>query len=98
MADSYELVLADLQSMSGRFAKEADVYDASHSDVTPPIAATGDGSLDGTLGAVMEALDILHAQMGETIREHGVKLKAARESYERHDVDAHGLFDDLMEG
>lgn len=96
MSDSYALVLADMRSMTGTFEREHTAYLAIKPKLTPPVAATGDGHLDATLQTVMDTLSLMHDEMATSIDDHAKGLRTAGDSYERHDVDAHGLFDDLM--
>jgi hypothetical protein len=96
VAEQFNVVLDDLANMAGTFDREATTYDRIKPQITPPIAASGDATLDSVLGAVMECLDVLHTKMAESISEHAGNLRGAHDTYQRHDIDAHGLFDDLM--
>jgi len=96
MADGYTVVLADLRAMRGTFAREHDTYAGIKAKLTPPVAATGDGVLDETLAAVMDAIALMHEGLAARIEEHADKLGKSADSYERADIDSHGLFDDLM--
>ena len=96
MADGYTLVLADLRSMRGTFDKEHDAYTEIKAKLTPPTAATGDAGLDETLRAVMDLIAMMHDGLAGKIAEHAEKLGTTADAYERADVDAHGVFDDLM--
>lgn len=44
----------------------------------------------------MDTLGLMQDEMADTIDAHAKGLRKAADSYERHDVDTHGLFDDLM--
>lgn len=90
------MVLDSLRAMSGSFRTERDSYGAIKPKLTPPIADSGDASLNSIIGVVMERLDVLHTKMGEAIGEHAEKLQASHDTYERHEIDNRALFDDLM--
>lgn len=91
----FDVVLGDLRAMANTFHTESDTYRELSTKVSPPLADTGDGSLNGVLKAVLETLAVLHAQMATSIDEHGHKLAAARDSYARREIDNRALFDDL---
>lgn len=93
----YEVVLGDLRSMASTFHNEADSYKGLKDKVSPHPADTGDGNLNNVLKSVMETLDVLHSQMATSIQDHGDKLKTTHDSYQRREIDNHGLFDDLTE-
>lgn len=93
MSGDFQVVLDSLRAMSGSFRTERDSYEAIKPKLTPPIADSGDASLNSIIGVVMEFLDVLHTKMGEAIGEHAEKLQT---SHERHEIDNRALFDDLM--
>lgn len=96
MSEHFQVVLEDLREMAGSFRTEGDTYEKIKPKVTPLVADAGGGPINEMLGAVMECLDVLHTKMAESISEHAGKLRDAHDTYQRHDVDAHGLFDKLM--
>lgn len=96
MSAGYTVVLADLATLNKTFATQATSYAGLASDVAPAIAASGDPGLDHSITSVMDALAGLHANLAGRIQEHADRLSAAHDSYQRHDVDVHGLFEDLM--
>lgn len=96
MSGDFQVVLKSLKAMSGSFRTEGDAYTSIKPKLTPPIADSGDASLNSIMGVVMECLDVLHTKMGEAIAEHAQKLQASHDTYERHDIDNRALFDDLM--
>lgn len=98
MADKYRVVLADLANMAKTFHDQADSYRSLRPQVTPPIADGGDPGLNDALQAVMDALDAMHTKLADQIDDHGDKLAYAHDSYQRRDVDVHGVFEDLMGG
>ncbi|HEX4102438.1 MAG TPA: DUF6317 family protein [Pseudonocardiaceae bacterium] len=96
MSGDFQVVLDSLRAMSGSFRTERDAYEAIKPKLTPPIADSGDGSLNSIIEVVMECLAVLHTKMGEAIGEHAGKLQASHDTYERHEIDNRALFDDLM--
>ncbi|MCA1221141.1 DUF6317 family protein [Streptomyces sp. 8L] len=91
----YQVVLGDLSAMASRFTKEAVAYHALHQEVKPTVAASGDPGLDSMIEAMAELIAGLHDKLGDRIADHGDTLKYAHDSYQRHDVDVHGVFEDL---
>ncbi|GAA1982837.1 DUF6317 family protein [Kitasatospora viridis] len=96
MSAGYDVVLEDLRSMAATFHQEAQAYVKLKTDVAPPIAASGDSGLDSSITSMMEAIAGLHAKLAGRIEGHGDKLQYAHDSYQRHDVDEHGVYEDLM--
>jgi hypothetical protein len=89
-------VLADLRAMRSTFAREHEEYLQVKATITPVVAGTGDAGLDRTLRAVMDAIAVMHQDLADRVEEHGQKLGKTADAYERSDIDAHGVFDDLM--
>ena len=96
MGAGYQVVLGDLSSMAGTFHTEAENYRGLKPKVTPAVADGGDPGLNQTMQILLEAIDGLHTKMADRIDEHGDKLTYAHDSYQRNDVDVHGVFEDLM--
>lgn len=96
MTAGYNVILADLSSMASTFHTQATHYAALKADVAPPIAGSGDAGLDDSIASIMDVIAGLHAKLAGRIEEHGNSLDYAHGSYQRHDIDVHGLFEDLM--
>jgi hypothetical protein len=94
----YTVVLADLASMTKTFHTQARSYASLKANVAPAIAESGDPGLDHAITSIMDAIAGLHANLAGRIEEHGDNLSYAHDSYQRHDIDVHGLFEDLMKG
>lgn len=92
----YQVALTDLKNMADTFHQQASNYRGLRPKVTPPLADGGDGGLNDAMKAVMDAIDVLHTKMADRIDDHGDKLTYAHDSYQRRDVDTHGVFEDLM--
>jgi hypothetical protein len=94
----FKAVLGDLTSMSRTFHDEARNYRELRPDVAPPLAGGGDAGLDHAVKEVADLLVALHTGFADRLDDHGDKVAYARDSFQRHDVDVHGLFEDLMAG
>lgn len=92
----YQAVLSDLTSMTGTFHREATHYRGLHPKVAPPVVSGGDGGLDHAIKEVADLILALHAGFADRLDDHGDKVAYARDSFRRHDIDVHGLFEDLM--
>ena len=63
MAASFEVVLADLQSMAGTFHTEADGYRAMVPGITPTAVDAGDSGLNSVMASVFTSIATLHELM-----------------------------------
>ncbi|MBF9067539.1 hypothetical protein I2501_05730 [Streptacidiphilus sp. NEAU-YB345] len=82
--------------MAKTYHTQADDYRSLKMQVTPPLADGGDPGFNDALQTIMNAVDSLHTKVGDRIADHGDKLGYAHDSYQRRDVDVHGVFEDLM--
>ncbi|MDX3803497.1 DUF6317 family protein [Streptomyces sp. AK04-3B] len=96
MPPDFKAVLGDLTSMSKTFHDEAVNYRTLHADVAPPLVGGGDAGLDHALKEVADLIVALHIGFADRLDDHGDKVTYARDSFRRHDIDVHGLFEDLM--
>ncbi|MBO1335382.1 DUF6317 family protein [Streptomyces sp. VRA16 Mangrove soil] len=94
----YKVVLSDLTSMTGTFHREAAQYRGLRQNVAPPVVSGGDGGLDHAVNEVADLIVALHTGFADRLDDHGDKVAYARDSFQRHDIDVHGLFEDLMTG
>ncbi|MEU9313093.1 DUF6317 family protein [Streptomyces sp. NPDC048256] len=98
MTVDFKAVLSDLTSMSRTFHDEAVNYRKLHADVAPPVVGGGDAGLDHAVKEVADLIVALHIGFADRLDDHGDKVTYARDSFRRHDIDVHGLFEDLMAG
>ncbi|KOG36907.1 DUF6317 family protein [Streptomyces resistomycificus] len=98
MPADFKAILSDLTSMSRTFHDEAVNYRKLHTDVAPPVADGGDAGLDHALKEVAELIVGLHTGFADRLDDHGDNVAHARDSFQRHDIDVHGLFEDLTVG
>ena len=98
MPPDFKAVLGDLTAMSTTFHDEAVNYRKLHADVAPPLVSGGDEGLDHALEEVADLIVALHIGFADRLDDHGDKVTYARDSFQRHDIDVHGLFEDLTAG
>ncbi|MDF3297610.1 DUF6317 family protein [Streptomyces tropicalis] len=98
MADDFKAVMSDLTAMARTFHDQARSYRELKPDVTPPLADGGDAGLDAAIGEVGHLIAALHCGFADRLDDHGNLVAKSRDSFQRHDVDVHGLFEDLMVG
>ncbi|WP_269853455.1 DUF6317 family protein [Streptomyces sp. RPT161] len=89
-------VLGDLKSLSDAFHNAAGDYRKLRQSVAPTVVSGGDAGLDHAIKEMADLIISLHIGFADRLDEHGDKVHDAHDSYQRHDVDVHGLFDDLM--
>ncbi|MFE0382589.1 DUF6317 family protein [Streptomyces bungoensis] len=94
----FKAVYDDLTAMAKTFHEQAGDYRKLHADVAPPVVSGGDPGLDAAIKEVAGLIVALHLGMADRMDDHGDKVAYARDSFHRHDVDVHGVFEDLMAG
>ncbi|MFF7971598.1 DUF6317 family protein [Streptomyces sp. NPDC007905] len=94
----FKAVYDDLATMAKTFHEQAGDYRTLHPDVAPPVVSGGDAGLDSAIKEVADLIISLHIGMADRMDDHGDKVAYARDSFHRHDVDVHGVFEDLMTG
>ncbi len=92
----FNVVLADLNELSTNFANESKTYEQLIPSINPPAVDGGDANLNNVLTGLVKTFDDLHHRMVASISDHADKLKKARDSFERRDIDNRFLFDDLV--
>ncbi|MFD4873501.1 DUF6317 family protein [Streptomyces sp. NPDC058420] len=96
MPVDFKAVLSDLTSMASTFHDQATDYRKLHDQVAPPLVSGGDSGLDHAIKEVADLIVALHTGFADRLDDRGDKVAYARDSFHRHDVDVHGVFDDLM--
>lgn len=96
MSAGYNVILDDLAGMASTFHTQATTYAGLKANVAPPMASSGDAGCDEAIASLLDAIGGLHAKLAGRIEAHGNGLDYAHGSYQRHDIDVHGLFEDLM--
>ncbi|MGW2488009.1 DUF6317 family protein [Streptomyces sp. NPDC001606] len=92
----FTVIYDDLSTLAKTFRTQAHDYRTLHADVAPAMAAGGDPGLDSAIKEVADLIVALHIGMADRLDDHGDKVAYARDSFHRHDVDVHGVFEDLM--
>ncbi|MEV6052854.1 DUF6317 family protein [Streptomyces sp. NPDC052107] len=92
----FKAVYDDLATMAKTFHEQAGDYRKLHPDVAPPVVSGGDAGLDSAVKEVADLIIALHTGLADRLDDHGDKVAYARDSFHRHDVDVHGVFEDLM--
>lgn len=98
MTADLKTVSADLTSTAKTFHDQARDYRALAADVAPPVASGGDDGLDHAIKEVADLLVALHAGFADRLDDHGDRVTYAHDSLQRHDIDVHGVFEDLTAG
>jgi hypothetical protein len=98
MPVDFKAVLSDLTAMSKTFHDEAVNYRNLHADVAPPVVSGGDAGLDHAIQELADLIVALHIGFADRLDDRGDKVGYAHDSFRRHDIDVHGLFEDLMAG
>ena len=96
MGTGFQVVLSDLDSMAGDFTNAVATYQSISAKRNPPVADSGDNSLNEVMQSMLSLLSYLHGKMAESIDEHATNLRSARDAYQKTETDIHGLYNDLM--
>ncbi|MEU8691169.1 DUF6317 family protein [Streptomyces sp. NPDC048665] len=96
MTADFKVVYGDLSTLAKTFHDEADAYRKLHNDVAPPVVSGGDPGLDSAIKEISHLIIGLHIALADRMDDHGDKAAYARDSFHRHDVDVHGVFEDLV--
>ncbi len=92
----YQTILSDLNKAATAFHDGAADFEKAVGDLTKLRYDSGDGGLDQTIGAVLAALDALRGTVADRLRDTSGKLTKAHDDYQRSDVSARELYDDMM--
>ncbi|MEU8974857.1 DUF6317 family protein [Streptomyces monashensis] len=95
MTADFKVIYDDLAQLAKTFHDESGNYRKLAPDVTPAIVSGGDPGLDDTIKEVADLITSMHLALADRLDEHGDKAAYARDSFHRHDVDIHGVFEDL---
>lgn len=96
MASGFQTTLRDLSNAAGSFHDGADQLGQVLGGIAAMRVDSGDGGLDSTVGTTMAALEALHAQVVKALRETGDNLAKVRDDYQRSDVSARELYDNVL--
>ena len=95
---TFEAILADIMAASNAFETGSrDFRGAIPDNLAATIVDSGDGSLDGTVTAVLAGIDALHNQVAGALTRTSAALLAAHNDYQRTDGDsARELYDAMI--
>jgi uncharacterized protein DUF6317 len=79
----FQVVLSDLEGMAGTFRRESGSFEAIMPADGPPCPDGGGAGIDAAMHASLLLLGLLHQQLATVIGEHGRKLQAAHDNYEK---------------
>jgi Family of unknown function (DUF6317) len=96
VGSGFQTTLRDLSNAAGSFHDGADQFGQVLGGITGLRVDSGDGGLDGTVSTTMAALDALHTQVVKALRETGDNLTKVRDDYQRSDVSARELYDNVL--
>src|SRR5579875_1044974 len=95
MSSGFQVVLSDLQQAASTFHAEAAAFKAIMPSGGPPCPDGGSAEFDGALHSAVRLLALLHLQMSAVIDEHGSKLQAAHDNYQRTETSLTQLAHDV---
>ncbi|HEV2377920.1 MAG TPA: DUF6317 family protein [Streptosporangiaceae bacterium] len=78
----FQVVMADLQSAAGTFHTEAAAFQAIMPDACTALPDGGSAAFNESLNAVVEAISLVHLQIGADIDDNGTKLQTAHDRYQ----------------
>jgi hypothetical protein len=93
----FNAVLGDIKNMADTFHRQGGDFRKLAPKVSPPIASSGDPGLDSSIKAIADLIITFHGDIADRMDDHSAKVQYAHDSFQRHDIDVHGLFEDLMD-
>ncbi len=82
-AGGFQVVLSELADTATVFNRQSDTFEAIMPTGGPAVPDGGSGDVDAAMDAAVKLLGALHEQMSAVIANHGAKLAAAHDNYER---------------
>jgi hypothetical protein len=77
----FQVVMSDLQAAAGTFSAEGSTFVNIMPNGCPTLPDGGSGGFNQSLSAVVDALCLLHLQVGGDIQDNGGKLQTAHDTY-----------------
>jgi hypothetical protein len=96
VGSGFQTTLRDLSNAAGSFHDGSDQFGQVLGGIAGMRVDSGDGGLDSTVSTTMAALDALHTQVVKALRETGDNLTKVRDDYQRSDVSARELYDNVL--
>ena len=82
-AGGFQVVLSALADTATVFDHQSDTFEAIMPNGGPAVPDGGSGDVDSAMDAAVKLIGALHQQMSAVIANHGAKLSAAHDNYER---------------
>lgn len=82
-AGGFQVVLSELADTANVFDCQSDTFEAIMPNGGPAVPDGGSGDIDAAMDAAVKLIGALHQQMSAVIANHGAKLSAAHDNYER---------------
>jgi hypothetical protein len=82
-AGGFQVAMSALAATARTFDSESDTFNAIMPAGGPAVPDGGSGEVDAAMDAAVRLLGALHQQMAAVIADHGAKLAAAHDNYER---------------
>jgi hypothetical protein len=82
MSGGFEVVMSDLQDAAATFRSEGQTFEAIMPMACPALPDGGSAGFNGSLNALVEAVTLLHLQVGGDIEDNGSKLQTAHDNYQ----------------
>ena len=95
MSDGFQVVMSDLEKMSGTFHAESATFKAIMPANGPARPDGGSAEFNAALSLMLEAVAGLHLQLSAVIGQHGEKLQAAHSNYVHAEVTLTQLAHDI---
>ena len=81
MSSGFQVVMSDLQAAAQTFTAEGSTFVGIMPNVCPSLPDGGSGGFNQSLSAVVDAICLLHLQVGGDIQDNGGKLQTAHDKY-----------------
>ena len=86
MSNGFQVVMSDLEKMSGTFHTESATFHAIMPANGPARPDGGSAEFNDALSLMLEAVSGLHLQLSAVIGQHGDRLAAAHSNYAHAEV------------
>ena len=94
-AGGFQVILSELADTATVFNRQSDTFEAIMPNGGPAVPDGGSGDVDAAMDAAVKLLGALHQQMSAVIANHGAKLSAAHDNYERSEENLTQLIHDI---
>jgi Family of unknown function (DUF6317) len=97
MSDGFQVVMSDLLAAAETFTAEGNTFVSIMPGSCPALPDGGSAGFDGSLRAVVEAICLLHLQIGGDIEDSGGKLQTAHSNYQHTEESLTKLADQISD-